>query len=63
MTISFYSEQIARETHEAVIRFTKLLSEQCLAIERKTYTLCDKTVKFSFELLPSDMKVLGLCKW
>ena len=48
-----------KETHEAVIRFAKLLNEQCLAIESKTYTLCEKTVKFTFELVPSDMKFLA----
>jgi hypothetical protein len=48
-----------KETHNVVIKFCNLLAEQCLAIEKETYSLCGMSVKFTFELVPSDMKFLA----
>lgn len=48
-----------KETHEVVVKFCKFLAEQCQAIEEKTYSFGGMGVKFSFELVPSDMKFLA----
>lgn len=48
------------ETHDAVIKYTKMLGAQCSAIEQKSYSVCGiNNVSFTFELLPSDMKFLA----
>lgn len=48
-----------KETNEVVVKFCKFLAEQCQTIEEKTYSLGGMRVKFSFELVPSDMKILA----
>ena len=48
-----------KETYEIVKQFCKLLADNCAAIEQCTYNVGDVQVKFSFDLLPSDMKFLA----
>ena len=48
-----------KEAHSVVVKFTKLLQEQILLIEKKTYVVSRQQVTFSFELVPSDMKFLA----
>jgi hypothetical protein len=47
-----------KETHGVVVKFAKLIRDQSAAIELKTYVMCDVQVKFTFDLVPSDMKFL-----
>ena len=47
-----------KEDHPCVKQFTQQLSSNIEAIEKKTYTVSEKQVTFTFELLPSDMKFL-----
>ena len=49
-----------KETDEVVVQFCKLLAKECAEIEQRTYTIGDDvTVKFTFDLVPSDMKFLA----
>ena len=47
------------ETHDAVIKYTKMLGVQCSDIEKKTYSVCGINVTFTFDLIPTDMKFLA----
>ena len=48
-----------KETDEVVVQFCKLLSKECAEIERRSYTISGVNVKFTFDLVPSDMKFLA----
>ena len=48
-----------KETHEVVVQFSKQLASNCAAIEQKTYQINSKPIKFTFDLVPSDMKFLA----
>lgn len=48
-----------KENHEVVHKFCKHLSENSATIEQSTYNVGDVQVKFTFDLLPSDMKFLA----
>ena len=48
-----------KETHEVVKLFCKLLTDNCAAIEQRTFNVGDVQVKFTFDLFPSDMKFLA----
>ena len=47
-----------KETHDVVVQFCKLLADNFAAIEQRIYTIGDVAVKFTFDLVPSDMKFL-----
>jgi hypothetical protein len=44
---------------EVVVQFCTLLVKGCAEIEQRTYNIGDVTVKFTFDLVPSDMKFLA----
>lgn len=48
-----------KEDHKVVSLFTEKLASDIEVIENKSYTVMDKNVSFSFELLPGDMKFLA----
>ncbi|KAJ7361954.1 hypothetical protein OS493_014602 [Desmophyllum pertusum] len=48
-----------KEDHPAVKQFTKQLASKINAIEKKTHTVSEKEVTFTFELIHSDMKFLA----
>ena len=48
-----------KEDHPCVEQFTLQLTSKIEAIEKKTYTVSEKQVTFTFELVPSDMKFLA----
>ena len=39
--------------------FCKLLTDNCAAIEQRNFNIGDVQVKFTFDLFPSDMKLLA----
>ena len=45
-----------KEDHKVVKLFTSKLVKDIAVIEQKSYTVLEKQVKFTFELVPSDMK-------
>ena len=48
-----------KETNEVVVQFCKLLAKECAEIEQRSYTISGMNVKFTFDLVPSDMKFLA----
>ena len=48
-----------KKTHEVVKLFCKLLTDNCVAIEQRTFNIGDAQFKFTFDLFPSDMKFLA----
>ena len=48
-----------KEDHQVVKQFTQQLASKIEEIEKKTYTVSNKQVTFTFELIPSDMKFLA----
>jgi len=48
-----------KEDHEGVVRFTEKLATEIAIIKKETYTILEKEVTFSFELLPGGMKFLA----
>ena len=47
------------ETHHVVREYAKHVAKQVETIEKKEYKVCDRNVKFQFELVPCDMKFLA----
>ena len=48
-----------KEDHEVVVRFMEKLVADMVLIKKKVYTVMEKEVTFSFDLLPGDMKFLA----
>lgn len=53
---------IVKKSLQIVVQFCKLLAKECAEIEQRSYTIGDVTVKFTVDLLPSDMKFLTFIK-
>ena len=45
--------------HPSMIEYGKLVRSQISVLEKKTFTVKDQRVKFTFKLVPSDMKWLS----
>ena len=48
-----------KEDHPCVKQFTQQLTSKIEAVEKKTYTVSEKQVTFTFELVPSNIKFLA----